>query len=99
DSFEFVRPTGVPQDGVQLIEAGIEVTDAVFQNGKILVGTADGRVGIMDPTTRTFDAWNQVFNQAVQKIEVADGQSIVLGREGQVRLLDATGAPSGQAVD
>lgn len=99
DSFEFVRPTGVPQDGVQLIEAGIEVTDAVFQNGKILVGTADGRVGIMDPATRTFDAWNQVFNQAVQKIEVADGQSIVLGREGQVRLLDATGAPSGQAVD
>lgn len=98
NSYEVIRPSGAPQ-GTVSIEANLAITDAIYHDQKILVGAADGRVGIFNTVSRTFTGWNQILNQPVKKIEFSGTGFLVLGESGQARLLNMDGTPGAAATD
>jgi hypothetical protein len=98
NAYEVIRPSGAPQ-GPVTIEANLTITDAIYHDSKILVGAADGRVGIFNTATRTFTSWNQILTQPVQKIEFSGTNFLVLGESGQARLLNLDGTAAAPATD
>ncbi len=79
----------------QTIDANVDIQDAVYVDGNIALGTADGRFGLWDPTTPgTPPSWQNVLGgRSVHKIEWTGTEFVILGQDGWVQRAAANGGP------
>ncbi len=97
DSIVEVSALGNP--GSSSAIAGGNVTTAVSDAQKILVGTSDGRVGVANNAANPTFAFTDVVSGGAVVDIVGNGTDwLVLGDNGFAQLLDANGSPKGQAV-
>lgn len=97
NSYERITGGGTPQ-GANLIALSLQITVARFVLDKILLGTADGRVGQFNPANGTVAWTNVLTNQAVTAIETDGTDLLILGANGDGRLLDTNLAPKADAT-